>query len=132
MPLSASEREIERLLDRNVNQSVQPVAMVVRPELSREQSQITSSKVAQTLGRSAASLVRRLQMNAVVMVGGDTAFETFQTLGIHDASVAGEIMPGIATGEIRVSGRSVTFITKAGGFGEANALVEILQHLKNQ
>jgi uncharacterized protein YgbK (DUF1537 family) len=41
-------------------------------------------------------------------------------------------MPGIATGEIRVSGRSVTFITKAGGFGEANALVEILQHLKNQ
>jgi uncharacterized protein YgbK (DUF1537 family) len=132
MPLSASEREIERLLDRNVNQSVQPVAMVVRPELSREQSQITSSKVAQTLGRSAASLVRRLQMNAVVMVGGDTAFETFQALGIHDASVAGEIMPGIATGEIRVSGRSVTFITKAGGFGEANALVEILQHLKNQ
>jgi uncharacterized protein YgbK (DUF1537 family) len=106
--------------------------MVVRPELPREQSQITSSKVAQTLGRSAASLVRRLQMNAVVMVGGDTAFETFQALGIHDASVAGEIMPGIATGEIRVSGRSVTFITKAGGFGEANALVEILQHLKNQ
>jgi uncharacterized protein YgbK (DUF1537 family) len=80
----------------------------------------------------AASLVRRLQLNAIVMVGGDTAFETFQALGIHVASVTGEIMPGIATGKMRVGGRSVIFITKAGGFGKANALVEIFQHLKNQ
>ena len=132
MPLSASEREVELLLDRNVNQGAQPVALIVRPELSREPSLTTASKVAQTLGRSAASLIPRLQINAVVIVGGDTAFETFQALGIHDVSVAGEIMPGIATGEMRVGGRSVTFITKAGGFGDADALVEILQRLKNQ
>ena len=131
-PLSASEREVELLLDRNVNQGAQPVALIVRPELSREPSLTTASKVAQTLGRSAASLIPRLQINAVVIVGGDTAFETFQALGIHDVSVAGEIMPGIATGEMRVGGRSVTFITKAGGFGNADALVEILQRLKNQ
>jgi uncharacterized protein YgbK (DUF1537 family) len=120
------------LLDRNVNQGAQPVALIVRPELSREPSLTTASKVAQTLGRSAASLIPRLQINAVVIVGGDTAFETFQALGIHDVSVAGEIMPGIATGEMRVGGRSVTFITKAGGFGDADALVEILRRLKNQ
>jgi len=132
MPSSASVREVELLLDRNVNQGAQPVALIVRPELSREPSQIAASKVAQTLGRTAASLVRRLQINAVVMVGGDTAFETFQASGIHDATVSGEIMPGIAKGEMLVDGRSVTFITKAGGFGDADALVEILQRLKNQ
>jgi uncharacterized protein YgbK (DUF1537 family) len=62
-------------------------------------------------------------------------FETFQALGIHDASVSRvsrEIMPGVATGEMWVSGRSVTFITKAGGFGDADALVEIFRRLKNQ
>jgi uncharacterized protein YgbK (DUF1537 family) len=132
MPLSESERDIESLLDHIVSRGAQPVAFIVRPELSRGPSLITASKVAQILGRTAASLVRRLQINAVVMVGGDTAFETFQALGIHDASVAGEIMPGIATGEMRVGGRTVIFITKAGGFGNTDALVEILQHLKNQ
>jgi uncharacterized protein YgbK (DUF1537 family) len=41
-------------------------------------------------------------------------------------------MPGVATGEMWVGGRSVTFITKAGGFGDADALVEIFRRLKNQ
>ena len=41
-------------------------------------------------------------------------------------------MPSIATGEMLVDGRSVTFITKAGGFGDADVLVEIFRHLKNQ
>jgi uncharacterized protein YgbK (DUF1537 family) len=66
------------------------------------------------------------------MVGGDTAFETFQALGVSEASVAGEIMPGVAVGTMQVDGRSLTFITKAGGFGDANALVEIIRYLKNQ
>ena len=132
MPLSESTREEDWLPDRNVSRSPQPAALIIRPELFSESSPITSSEVAQTLGRMAASLVRRLQLNAIVMVGGDTAFETFQALGIHVASVTGEIMPGIATGKMRVGGRSVIFITKAGGFGKANALVEIFQHLKNQ
>lgn len=130
-PLSESERDVELLLDRNLNQGTQPLALIVRPESSPVESLITS-KVAQTLGRTAASLVQRLQINAVVMVGGDTAFATFQALGIHEASVTGEIMPGIAMGEMRADGRSVTFITKAGGFGDIDSLVEILQRFKNQ
>jgi uncharacterized protein YgbK (DUF1537 family) len=59
-------------------------------------------------------------------------FEIFQALGIHDASVSREIMPGVATGEMWVGGRSVTFITNAGGFGDADASVEIFKRLKNQ
>ena len=66
------------------------------------------------------------------MVGGDTAFATFRALGIREASVTGEIMPGIAMGKMRADGRSVTFITKAGGFGDADVLVEIFRHLINQ
>jgi len=132
MPLSQGAREGDWLLDHNIIRGPQPVALIVRPDLSCELSPIIASEVAQALGRAAASLVRRLQLNEVVIVGGDTAFETFQALGIHVASVTGEIMPGIATGKMSVGGRSVTFITKAGGFGKANALVEIFQHLKNK
>ena len=109
-----------------------PVALIVRPESSKESGLIAASEVAHTLGRTAAGVVRRLQIDAVVMVGGDTAFETLQALGVAEASVAGEIMPGIAIGKMQVDGRSVTFITKAGGFGDPEALVEILRRLKNK
>ena len=132
MPLSACGRNGEWLQDRNVSRRALPVALIIRPEPSRQPNLIRASEVARTLGRTAASLVRRLKIDAVIMVGGDTAFETFRALGIYDASVVGEIMPGIATGEMHVGGRPVTFVTKAGGFGHKDALVEILQWLKNQ
>lgn len=132
MSFSAHTRDGDWILDRSVNESTPPVALIVRPESSREPNLISPSEVAQTLGRTAAEIVRRLQVDAVVMVGGDTAFETFQALGVSEASVAGEIMPGVAIGTMQVDGRSLTFITKAGGFGDANALVEIIRYLKNQ
>ena len=59
------------------------------------------------------------------MVGGDTAFQSFQAFGINNAFVSGELLPGIAMGEMQVDGRSVTFITKAGGLGDAERLVVI-------
>ena len=132
MSFSAHTRDGDWILDRSVNESTPPVALIVRPESSREPNLISASKIAQTLGRTAADIVRRLQVYAVVMVGGDTAFETFQALGVSEASVAGEIMPGVAIGTMQVDGRSLTFITKAGGFGDANALIEIIRYLKNQ
>ena len=107
-----------------------PIALIVRPESSREPNRLSAYEVAQTLGRAAADLVRRLQIEAVVMVGGDTAFQSFQAFGINNAFVSGELLPGIAMGEMQVDGRSVTFITKAGGFGDADALVDILRRLK--
>ena len=132
MPFSEHARDSDRLLECSVSRSALPVALIIRPESSREPSLIRASEVAQTLGRTAAVVVRRLQIDVVIMVGGDTAFEIFKALGVHDASVSGEIMPSIATGEMLVDGRSVTFITKAGGFGDADVLVEIFRHLKNQ
>jgi uncharacterized protein YgbK (DUF1537 family) len=134
LTISFSEhtRDEDRILDRGVRNNVMPVALIVRPEASKKPSLVAASEVAQTLGRTAAGVVRRLQIDVVVSVGGDTAFETFQALGVHDASVAGEILPGVATGKMWVDGRSVTFVTKAGGFGDANVLVEIFRHLKSQ
>jgi D-threonate/D-erythronate kinase len=132
MPLSEHTRDSDWLLECSVSQSALPVALIIRPEASREPSQFRASEVAQTLGRTAAVVVRRLQIDVVIMVGGDTAFEIFKALCVLDASVSGEIMPSIATGDMLVDGRSVTFITKAGGFGDADVLVEIFRHLKNQ
>lgn len=132
MSFSARARDGDFIFDRIVNWRAMPASLIVRPELSTEPNLFSASEVAQALGRTAAGVVRRMQIDAIVMVGGDTAFETFHALGVADASVAGEIMPGIPKGKMQVDGRSVTFITKAGGFGDADTLVEIFRHLKDQ
>jgi len=130
-PLAESVREEDRLTNFYIDQRPLPLALIVRPQLSREGDQSAASEVARILGRTTASLLRKLEFSAVVMVGGDTAFETFKALDIHEALVAGEIMPGIAIGELQAGGRPVTFVTKAGGFGENSALVEILRRFQN-
>ncbi len=132
MSFSARARDGDFIFDRIVNWRAMPASLIVRPESSTEPNLFSASEVAQALGRTAAGVVRRMQIDAIVMVGGDTAFETFHALGVADASVAGEIMPGIPKGKMQVDGRSVTFITKAGGFGDADTLVEIFRHLKDQ
>jgi D-threonate/D-erythronate kinase len=132
MCFSEHARGGDWIFDPLVSRSAVPVAFVVRPESSKEQSLFSAFEVARTLGRMAASVVRRLQINAIVIVGGDTAFETFQALGVPEASVEGEIMPGVAIGKMQVDGRSLTFISKAGGFGDADALINILGRLTPQ
>jgi uncharacterized protein YgbK (DUF1537 family) len=130
-PLAESAREEEPLTNFYMDQRPQPPALIVRPPLSREGDKNAASEVARLLGRTTASLLRKFEFGAVVMVGGDTAFETFKALGIHQAVVAGEIMPGIAIGELTAGGCPVTFVTKAGGFGEDSTLVEILRRFRN-
>jgi len=55
-----------------LNQDELPVAMIVRPELSRGPIVFT----AQTLDRTAQSLLRRLAINVMVMIDREMAFGT--------------------------------------------------------
>jgi uncharacterized protein YgbK (DUF1537 family) len=137
--LALGARELVLLLDdpsaaimrmnRDIGSEPQPIAWILRPQQAIEPS-VIASEVAGLLGRTAAELVRKQCISELVIAGGDTAFETFRALEIQSASVLGEIMPGIAKGKISLNGRSITFITKGGGFGEADAFVEILRRLK--
>jgi uncharacterized protein YgbK (DUF1537 family) len=131
IPLLASQQEVEQFLDRNSCWAAPPVALIVRPESSEKTMKIHASEVAHRLGRAAAGLVRRLKINALVIVGGDTAFETFRALANREAAISGELVPGIAIGMMQVDGYPVTFVTKAGGFGGADVLIRILQELQN-
>ena len=131
MPLSASEREIEQFFDRNSHRDTSPAALIVRPESSEDTHQFRASEVALTLGRAAAVLIRRLKINTIVIVGGDTAYETFRALAVREASIAGELMPGTAIGTIHVDGEPMTFVTKAGGFGGTDALAKIMRIMQN-
>jgi uncharacterized protein YgbK (DUF1537 family) len=78
----------------------------------------------------AAELLRHRPIAAVVATGGDTAVALLQALTQPALQVTGDLMPGIPCGRIRVGGRSVWLVTKAGGFGTSDTLAQVVRKLR--
>lgn len=68
-------------------------------------------------------------VNNLVLSGGDTAWAVFERLDIAKVHLQTELLPGIpvarATGQ---DGQELAVITKAGGFGPPDTLVQIIAH----
>ena len=70
-------------------------------------------------------------LSGLVLVGGDTAINILEALGAGGVVLEGEVLPGIPFGRL-VGGKldGLRVVTKAGGFGDQDALVEAINHLK--
>lgn len=88
--------------------------------------------VARSLAAAAVDLIRRrLGVDSLVIVGGDTASAVFAALPVREYPVLGEVMPGIPLGRVAIDPtRSLVVVTKSGGFGGPDALLTIARHLR--
>lgn len=118
-------------VEMDVLRDAHPKLWVVRPAGSLEFKKESSGEIAAALAQTAARLVRRLDIDGVVMSGGDTALAAFQALGIAQATLLGELSPGIAIGTFQIDRTPVTFVTKSGSFGDPDALVTISRSLRS-
>jgi len=109
---------------------VEAPLILLRPSVSLKFDEGSSEKIAEALGNHAAGLVRRLDIEAVVMSGGDTALAVFRALRVAEARLLGELSPGAAVGTFRLDGRDIVFVTKSGSFGDADALVGAFRALQ--
>jgi uncharacterized protein YgbK (DUF1537 family) len=74
----------------------------------------------------------RCARDGLVVFGGATAFAALQALGVTVVESCGELLPGIPLSLIRLGGREVALVTKAGGFGAPDTLLSIRQRLENR
>ena len=81
---------------------------------------VLSDLAAAALARLAAESTIR----TVVVVGGDSAAAVLGRAAVH---VEGALGVGIAVGRTVLAGREVRLVTKPGGFGGADTLVDVLQ-----
>ena len=89
------------------------------------------SKITESLGRIAASVLERCHFDAedvaLVLFGGDTSLSALDYLGTDGIEIEGEILKGIVIG--RLTGgkwHGLRMVTKAGAFGKVKALGKIL------
>ncbi|WP_276356258.1 four-carbon acid sugar kinase family protein [Cohnella caldifontis] len=90
-----------------------------------------SDRISRVLGETAAGLIREFRLNALVMTGGDTAKQVCSSLGVKEFQLIDEVEIGMPIGLL--SGDwPVYAVTKAGGFGAANALSKALKKMQGE
>ena len=90
-----------------------------------------SCSLAEALGEMAARLVSRHMLAGLVLTGGDVALAVCRALGATALSLIEEVAPGIPLGRIRGGPQAgLPLVTKAGGFGQEEAIVTAIRHLR--
>jgi uncharacterized protein YgbK (DUF1537 family) len=97
----------------------------------------TAPTAERDLGEAAASLAadvatwaERNRPRAVVLTGGATARAVCGRLGVQALRISGELAPGIPVGTLKGGAwDGVTVVTKAGGFGGPDTLVDVVRAL---
>ena len=72
-------------------------------------------------------------LTKIIVTGGDTAFAFLKSIKAGHVDIVDEVLPGIPLCKIKLSGdRELFLITKAGGFGDENTLINLYGYLKNK
>lgn len=79
-------------------------------------------RFAEGIGR----LVRENRVGTLFGCGGETADAVLEEVGSGVLVMEGEVLPGVPASGIVIGGRRLQVVTKSGGFGGEDALVEVL------
>lgn len=90
----------------------------------------TGKGISEGLGHLVQAALGAADIDALIMTGGDTAKDICGTLGILDMELLFEVEPGMPLGMVTWSGKEMMAITKAGGFGSPDSLVNAVDYLK--
>jgi uncharacterized protein YgbK (DUF1537 family) len=90
-----------------------------------------SGQIVRFLGETARAVCEAVKVGGLVLTGGDTAIQTARTIGAAGTIIENEVLPGVPCSRlISRDFEDMPIVTKAGGFGERDALVRILDYLK--
>lgn len=92
-----------------------------------------SDKIALFIGELTKEMLNNTKLDGLMLTGGDIAIKTANMLGVSGTIIENEILPGIPYGYfIHDTFGEIPIVTKAGGFGEEDAIVKIIDYLKKE
>jgi uncharacterized protein YgbK (DUF1537 family) len=119
-PTSITRAQLDR-----VPESAEVVVFATPPTDARD-----AGDAAAALAGAVAKWANRYVPRAVVLTGGATAREVSHRLGATGLRLRGEVAPGIPVGTMEAGvWHGVTVVTKAGGFGGPETLLDVVRAL---
>lgn len=92
-----------------------------------------SESISRGLGQIAKGLLGNCaSIQGLVLTGGDTAKAVCSELAISEMELYSEVEPGLPFGRLRSENRSYWAVTKAGGFGHEQSLVNVVKYMANK
>lgn len=104
-------------------------ARIVLLQAAAGDGQRAAADVAADLAEAAARLIDALDIGNIIATGGDTARALLDTLEVTELEPLGEVITGLPVCRINYRGRSLAFVTKAGGFGQDDVFTTALMRL---
>lgn len=90
-----------------------------------------AEKIASFMGEIASLIVDEFKVSGIMIIGGDTAVKIIKSVGANGIIIREEFLPGIPYG-VLFNGKlnMIPIITKAGGFGQEDAIIKAIERLK--
>jgi uncharacterized protein YgbK (DUF1537 family) len=104
--------------------------VVVLAVADPEAGNADSVDVARQLADAGIGIANDIEAGAIVVTGGDTAIAVLAASKCAVIQVAGNLMPGIPYARFGQNGRPIFLVTKAGGFGTPDTMVDIVRRLR--
>lgn len=92
-----------------------------------------ASKIILLMGEITHHIIKNTKISGLILTGGDTARGVCRAMKICAIAIDDEVLPGIPGGVVVGEGyERLRIVTKAGSFGEENALIEAVRFLKRR
>jgi len=92
-----------------------------------------SEAISKGLGQISKGILEAFpSIQGLVLTGGDTAKAVCSELHISEMDLYSEVEPGLPFGRLRSEDKSYWAITKAGGFGHEQSLVNVVEYMANK
>ncbi|MBM7615627.1 four-carbon acid sugar kinase family protein [Alkaliphilus hydrothermalis] len=92
-----------------------------------------SDKIAQFIGEITKGILDSSCVAGLMLTGGDIAIKAATMLGVSGTMIKNEILPGIPYGYfLHDTYGNLPIVTKAGGFGEEDAIIKVIDYLRRE
>ena len=111
------------------DQRHQIAALCEQHHVSRQQ---LGEQICQQLGRLTDAILAQAMPAALYLSGGDVAIAIARQLGAHGFQIHGQVAGCVPYGHLLNAYQQLLVMTKAGGFGNENTLVEVIRFIEEK
>jgi len=124
-------REIDDLAGTVRDQLAHHDAVVIQTAYPDREITADGSTIAAALGAIVDRVVAERKVDLIVATGGDTALHVLKQMNVHRLDLVGEVLPGVALARFdrHHPSAGTLFATKAGSYGDPDALTYLFHHL---
>lgn len=94
--------------------------------------EISVPQIVETVAAITQQIVKENQFDILFLMGGETAYQVLNRINMDDMNILCEFMPGVPVNTVHREGRETIVVTKSGGFGDQDTIVDLIDYVEQK